>query len=401
MRKRIFTMIPLVALLASCGSAPDPLAAVAKQLPSDVTPVSTSTPEQQETYSRALNKVMEGITTFDFSKSVYELSLGLSVSVSGSYQGVAFSGSVGLSGSVTVGFDQYEENEEIYSRMFMSVDNLSFTANINLPSAMLERMPVTIPTRMNYSLKFAEYIEETPSGTFVYADYSDHGLQDIIKKFVEINVEEAKDIEDALDAILGEKGVSGYRPGLAKINLSSILPEIYQDMTNKALPPAIANKPISYAMDMMGDSIEEFLSKAGDMLPAIVELASPYVGVQSNGNELGKVTAVFNVNVASLIQQAGGDPSQVPVSGVFGLLVSVGTDHGSTVPVLEQLDLSANMTVSLQGFTIGVNGSLAFNAYFGSQAEAKYEDGGDDKSSYVDVTSVIADLMHSKGSEEI
>lgn len=398
MRKRIFTMIPLVALLASCGSAPDPLAAVAKQLPGDVTPVSTSTPEQQETYSRALNKVMEGITTFDFSKSVYELSLGLNVSVSGSYQGVAFSGSVGLRGSVTVGFDQHKESEETYSSMFMSVDNLSFTANINLPSDMLERMPFTFPTSMSCGLKFAEYIEETPSGTFVYADYSDRGLQDIIAKVIGMNAEEAKDIEDTLDAILGEKDGSGYRPGLAKINFTTLLPEIYQDMTNEALPPAIANKPISYAMDMMGNSIEEFLSKAGDMLPAIVEIVNPYVGVQYNGNELDKVTAVFNVNVASLIQQAGGDPSSVPVSGVFGLLVSVGTDHGSKVPVLETLELSANMSVATENFTVGLNGNLAFNAYFGSQANVKHVS---NPSSYVDVTSVITDLMHSKGSEEI
>ena len=391
-------MIPLVALLASCGSAPDPLAAVAKQLPNDVTPVSTSTPEQQGTYSRALNKVMEGITTFDFSKSVYNLSLDLSVSVSGSYQGVAFSGSVGLSGSVTVGFDQYIVSEETYSRMFMSVDNLSLSANINLPSAVLERMPFTFPTSMSYGLKFAEYIEETPSGTFVYADYSDRGLQDIIASIIGMNAEEAKDIENALDAILGEKDASGYRPGLAKINFTTLIPEIYQDMTNKALPPAIANKPISYAMDMMGDSIEEFLSEAGDMVPALAEMASPYIGVQYNGNELGKVTAVFNVNVASLIQQAGGDPSYVPVSGVFGLLVSVGTDHGSEVPVLETLELSANMSVSAGGFYVGINGNLSFNAYFGSQADVKHVS---NPSSYVDVTSVITDLMHSKGSEEI
>lgn len=398
MRKRIFTMIPLVALLASCGSAPDPLAAVAKQLPNDVTPVSKTSEEEQETYSRALNKVMEGITTFDFSKSVYELSLGLNVSVSGSYQGVAFSGSVGLSGGVKVGFDQYKESEETYSRMFMSVDNLSLSANINLPSAMLEKMPFTFPTSMSYGLKFAEYIEETPSGTFVYADYSDHGLQDIIAGVVGLNVTEQSKIDEALDNILGTKDGSGYRPGYAKINLSSILPEIYQDMTNNALPPAIANKPISYAMDMMGNSIEEFLSKAGDMLPAIVEIVNPYVGVQYNGNELDKVTAVFNVNVASLIQQAGGDPSSVPVSGVFGLLVSVGTDHGSSVPVLETLELSANMSVATENFTVGLNGNLAFNAYFGSQANVKHVE---NPSSYVDVTSVITDLMHSKGSEEI
>lgn len=398
MRKRIFTMFPLVALLASCGGAPDPLAAVAKQLPGDVTPVSTSTTEQQETYSKALNKLMEGITTFDFSKSVYELSLDLSYSVSGSFDGVTFSGSAGLRGSVTVGFDQYKESEETYSRMFMSVDNLSLSANINLPSAVLERMPFTFPTSMSYGLNFTVYIEETPSGTFAYADFSDHGLQDIISSVVRMNVTEQSKIDEALDNILGTKDDSGYRPGLAKINFTTLIPEIYQDMTNNALPPAIANKPISYAIDMMGGFIEEGLEEAGSMLPAIVEIVNPYVGVQYNGNEIGKVSAVFNVNVANLIQQVGGDPSYVPVSGVFGLLVSVGTDHGSSVPALETLELSTNMSVSVDGIYVGLNGNFSFNARFGSQANVKHVS---NPSSYVDVTSVITDLMDSKGSEEI
>ena len=373
MKKRLLMVVPVIALLASCGS--DPMDAVRKSLPGDVAVVDPGKVDQDVIDEYISDAFEEMFYSLEY-KAVYNLSVDLSFSVNGTNEAGTFSGSSRIKGDITLGYDMVLVEDVAYSSIFLKVSGLTVESNLKLPDAMKEEMPIPESISIR-NVDFYAYAFESELGAYAYVDLSNHSLQDYAKTALSLSGIKQEEIDGMLDSLLGEK-IEGteYRPGLAEIDLTDLFTQIDQAKTAQGAEPASEDDlehPISLLLDLGDSGVEDIKTGFNEMVSDILPALSPVVGVKysDEGGEvagLEKTSIVMNVSSSQVAEAIGIPADQMPVQGVAGLLVTVGMDKGSEMYCLEELSLSANVSGNIEGVSFSFNGSVSLTATYNEEA---------------------------------
>lgn len=406
MKFKYLSVIPLVCMLASCGS--DPMASVSQSLPSDVEQVNSQT--EQVKYAAAVEKAIAGFDNLDYYGAMYHLSLNYSVSEVMAGQGMSASVFASVSGDLTFGFETVSERMiHAYSGAFIKLSNFSLNFSSVLPEAIKEYYP--IPEQLNFSnINMAAYIFEGEDGATLYADLSDYNLQNAIQQGLALSgmPEEGKKdektgeyvygINDVMDTLLGERPAGSlYRPGKVSLNLSALLAAYAEENPDAGISQSEIEKPLTFAIEEMKSYVGEALEDIVGYLPMVCAALQPVVGVKTEqaliGEQVVKTSVVMNVSSADIINKFQIPAEQFPVNGYAGLMFSVGTDAGSKYPALEELKLSVNASINQgQGVNASINGSLSLDAHYDEQVELPTLSEQEIKE-YNDITEEILDLV--------
>lgn len=398
MKKRLLMVVPVLALLTSCGEN-DPMEAVRKSLPDDVNVVDPAT-EGAGVVEEYIDDAFKEMLNISEIRSVYHLAADLSVSTSVVVENATYGGNVRLKGDLYFGFETVTVDEKSYSSLFLDLDNFTLNSHLNLPDEIKQKMPIPEDIAFN-DVNLFVYATELEDGAVAYFDLSNHVLQDYIKTELVLNKMTEEQIEAALDSLLGKKiEGSEYRPGLALVNITDLLESINEARVaegveaieeEEMLHPITAM--LTFAQEFVGQietNIQEFVS---EFLPIV----SPIVGIKtteiSEGLEgLDKTSIAINVSSAQIAAALEIPPEYMPVNGVAGLLISVGMEKGSEDYALEEISLSANVSGSIEEVSFSINGSVSLTALYNEQATME-ELGDTAKLNYADVTATLYGLI--------
>lgn len=406
MKKRLLLVLPVVAFLAGCGET-DPMAEVQKSLPSDVEKIDPAEAEQGEIVEYIMDAV-NGVFNIFEDKAVYNVAIDLSSSVSGKENGQAYSSNAFIKGNLSGGYEVVDHNGVNYGSAFLQVTNFTVSADLNLPEALKEEMP--IPEHMaisnaNFYACIVETHVEDKDVAFAFFDLSDHSIQDYVKTTLLANEMPEAQVDLMLDVILGEKEEGEqYRPGKVHMNLSYILEtldEHFVALGKESIGEEAIAHPVLYFLEMAQDEATVYQQQYANMAMFVLASLNATIGIKEEAVEpsegamvgLDKVSLVLNISSAQVAEMMGVAPETIPVNGVAGLLISVGMDNGEEKDyALEELSLSVNLTYSEPDMNVAARGSVSLTASYNQEAEMVYPS-SEELTAYVDITDTVLDII--------
>ena len=398
MKKRLLMVVPVLALLASCGEA-DPMEAVRKSLPDDVSVVDPAK-EGEGVVEEYIDDAFKEMLNVSEMRSVYHLAADLSASISVAVENVTYGGNVRLKGDLYFGFETVVTAEKSYSSLFLNLDNFTLNSHLNLPDEAKEKMPIPEDIAFN-DVNLSVYATELEDGTVAYFDLSNPVLQDYIKTELALTEMPEEQIETTLDSLLGEKiEGSEYRPGLALVDVTKLLESINEARVAKgaqAMEEQEMLHPITAILTFAQEFVGQIETNMNEFVSEFLPYVSPIVGIKtteiSEGEEgLDKTSIAINVSSAQIAAALEIPPEYMPVNGVAGLLVSVGMDKGSEDYALEEISLSANVSGTIEEVSFAINGSVSLTASYNEQATME-ELGETEKLNYADVTASVYGII--------
>lgn len=398
MKKRLLMVIPVLALLTSCGEA-DPMEAVRKSLPDDVSVVDPAK-EGEGVVEGYIDDAFKEMLNISEIRSVYHLAADLSASISVAVENITYGGNVRLKGDLYFGFETVTVDEKSYSSLFLDLENFTLNSHLNLPDEAKEKMPIPEDIAFNDVSLFA-YATELEDGTVAYFDLSNPVLQDYIKTELALTKMSEEQIETTLDSLLGEKiEGSEYRPGLALVNVTKLLESINEARVAEgaqAMEEQEMLHPITAILTFAQEFVGQIETNMNEFVSEFLPYVSPIVGIKmteiSEGEEgLDKTSIAINVSSAQIAAALEIPPEYMPVNGVAGLLISVGMDKGSEDYALEEISLSANVSGTIEEVSFAINGSVSLTALYNEQATME-ELGETEKLNYADVTASVYGII--------
>ena len=415
MKLRYFITLPLVALLASCNSAGDSSAAKVKQkLPSDEKVVA----EDSEDYADCAGAIFAGVleTAFYVQNTLLHFGVDVDTKVSIKSEGITSNNSVNIHGAVNVGYAQtgttlvHETAYPMYGGFIEAKFN-TLKAHVEIP--VVEYVYDENDNIVDYTQKIEKMdfnfnglsctvvVNETEDGAIMYLDASNHALQDFIVAMLELSGMPAESVEpesededyiigynDVLDAILGAAGEDGYRQGKVQVDISALLIAFLTKVEAFATLVDYFNYPFYefYNMAVMGIimesgiDFEQILTTVVAMFPVL----GAKIGIKLDEEENAtKVSAVLNSSVKDMVKKFAGDDAEevlkeMPVSGNFGILVTVGTETGSEEFLALQQFIAAlalKISYSIKDNEGKVMTSISGNVDFKFTIDASYGEG--------------------------
>ena len=398
MKKRLLMVVPVLALLTSCGET-DPMEAVRKSLPDDVSVVDPAK-EGESVVEEYIDDAFKEMLNISEMRSVYHLAADLSVSTSVAVENVTYGGNVRLKGDLYFGFETVTADEKSYSSLFLNLENFTLNSHLNLPDEVKEKMPIPEDIAFNNVNLFA-YATELEDGTVAYFDLSNQVLQDYIKTELVLTKMPEEQIETTLDSLLGEKiEGSEYRPGLALVDVTKLLESINEARVAEgaeAMEEQEMLHPITAILTFAQEFVGQIETNMNEFVSEFLPFVSPIVGIKtteiSEGQEgLDKTSIAINVSSAQIAAALEIPPEYMPVNGVAGLLISVGMDKGSEDYALEEISLSANVSGTIEEVSFAVNGSVSLTALYNEQATMKELD-EKEMVNYADVTATVYGII--------
>lgn len=398
MKKRLLMVVPILALLTSCGET-DPMEAVRKSLPDDVSVVDPAK-EGESVVEEYIDDAFKEMLNISEMRSVYHLAADLSASTSVVVENATYGGNVRLKGDLYFGFETVTVDEKSYSSLFLDLDNFTLNSHLNLPDEVKEKMPIPEDIAFNDVNLFA-YATELEDGTVAYFDLSNEVLQDYIKTELALAKMPEEQIETTLDSLLGEKiEGSEYRPGLALVDVTKLLESINEARVAEgaqAMEEQEMLHPITAILTFAQEFVGQIETNMNEFVSEFLPFVSPIVGIKtteiSEGQEgLDKTSIAINVSSAQIAAALEIPPEYMPVNGVAGLLVSVGMDKGSEDYALEEISLSANVSGTIEEVSFAINGSVSLTALYNEQATME-ELGETEKLNYADVTATVYGII--------
>ena len=399
MKKRLLMVVPVLALLTSCGET-DPMEAVRKTLPDDVSVVDPAK-EEEGVVEGYIDDAFKEMLNVSEMRSVYHLASDLSVSTSVVVENVTYGGNVRLKGDLYFGFETVvTADEKSYSSLFLDLDKFTLNSHLNLPDEVKEKMPIPEDIAFN-DVNLFVYATELEDGTVAYFDLSNPVLQDYIKTELALTEMPEEQIETTLDSLLGEKiEGSEYRPGLALVDVTKLLESINEARVAEgaqAMEEQEMLHPITAILTFAQEFVGQIETNMNEFVSEFLPFVSPIVGIKtteiSEGEEgLDKTSIAINVSSAQIADALKIPAAQFPINGVAGLLVSVGMDKGSEDYALEEISLSANVSGTIEEVPFAVNGSVSLTALYNEQATMK-ELGETEKPNYTDVTASVYGII--------
>ena len=398
MKKRLLMVVPVLALLTSCGET-DPMEAVRKSLPDDVSVVDPAK-EGESVVEEYIDDAFKEMLNVSEMRSVYHLAADLSVSISVVVENATYGGNARLKGDLYFGFETVTVDEKSYSSLFLNLENFTLNSHLNLPDEVKEKMPIPEDISFNNVSLFA-YATELDDGTVAYFDLSNEVLQDYIKTELALTKMSEEQIETTLDSLLGEKiEGSEYRPGLALVDVTKLLESINEARVAEgaqAMEEQEMLHPITAILTFAQEFVGQIETNMNEFVSEFLPFVSPIVGIKtteiSEGQEgLDKTSIAINVSSAQIAAALEIPPEYMPVNGVAGLLISVGMDKGSEDYALEEISLSANVSGTIEEVSFAVNGSVSLTALYNEQATMEELD-ETEKSNYANVTASVYGII--------
>ena len=398
MKKRLLMVVPVLALLASCGET-DPMDAVRKSLPDDVSVVDPAK-EGESVVEEYIDDAFKEMLNISEIRSVYHLAADLSVSTSVVVENATYGGNVRLKGDLYFGFETVTVDEKSYSSLFLDLDNFTLNSHLNLPDEDKSKMPIPEDIAFNDVSLFV-YATELEDGAVAYFDLSNHEIQNYAKTVLAANSLTEEQIESTLDSLLGKKiEGSEYRPGLALVNVTNLLESINEARVAEgaeAMEEQEMLHPITAILTFAQEFVGQIETSMNEFVSEFLPFVSPIVGVKmSEAGEgvegLDKTSIAINVSSAQIAAALEIPPEYMPVNGVAGLLISVGMDKGSEDYALEEISLSANVSGTIEETSFAINGSVSLTALYNEQATME-ELGETAKPNYADVTATVYGLI--------
>ena len=399
MKKRLLMVVPVLALLTSCGET-DPMEAVRKSLPDDVSVVDPAK-EGEGVVEEYIDDAFKEMLNVSEMRSVYHLAADLSVSTSVVVENATYGGNARLKGDLYFGFETVvTADEKSYSSLFLDLDNFTLNSHLNLPDEVKQKMPIPEDIAFNNVSLFA-YATELEDGTVAYFDLSDHVLQDYLKTELVLNKMTEEQIDTMLDSLLGEKiEGSEYRPGLSFVNVTDLLESINEARVAEgaaAMEEQEMLHPITAILTFAQEFVCQIETSMNEFVSEFLPFVSPIVGIKtteiSEGEEgLDKTSIAINVSSAQIADALKIPAAQMPINGVAGLLISVGMDKGSEDYALEEISLSANVSGTIEEVSFAINGSVSLTALYNEQATME-ELGETEKLNYADVTATVYGII--------
>ena len=402
MKFKYLITLPMVALLASCGTQPEQVSARVKQkLPEDVVEVSDA-----EKSSSLVEEAVRSVSRFTLEDAMYNAQYSAEVSGSGKLMNFSVRESAQANLSVSLGFEKYdqtdaEEPEDLF-RGYIGVTDLDIHGSVQVPQV---KEKVTRKEAPEYELKTYEldvddvtlpmYYIETDDETDLYINASSSKLQDLIVTVAGISGMDEDSIDGMLDLVLGElpEGQQ-YRPGKLYLNVTSIMNGVLNEMFKETGVPAqfleIAKHPFKFASSYLTGMLASVFTEANiEAVTGVIESLKPTIGAKYDEKEaLSKVSLVWNSTYKNAIKKMGGDPSEMPISGSFGLLVSAGTENGSKELALQEvqakMDLKGPFESEMGKLTISSKIDMDLSASYGELAVVPSMPDGELVTSYVE-----------------
>lgn len=400
MKFKKFITVPMIALLASCGTQTGEQVSkrVIQRLPEDVVQV-----EDDEKSQGLIDEFVKGVSRFTLEDALYSGHVGVELSASGKILNLAVKEYAKLDATVLAGFKKYAQTEgenpvDLY-RGYIGLSDLDVKASLQIPTvnqSEAEESPSLQVKTVEVDLQdisLSMYYYETADGSKLYVDMSDTRIQDLVTT-VATAAGMSSMIDTYLDSILGAKEEGQqYRPGKFYIDVTNIINSyLTEKYAGSEIPSEyldVIKHPFKFLSDALVDRITSAFTEEviGNVVETIKGL-KPTVGAKYDEEKLSKVSLVWNSTVKNAVKEIGGDSSvQLPVSGSFGLEISVGNEHGSKALVLQELlakaDIKSSVNNEMAKLSISGAVDVECEAYYGSQAVVPAFPDGDTFESYV------------------
>ena len=398
MKFKYLITLPLVAVLASCGTSRSAAEKVNQKLPSDVKKVAADDEAYQDYINAAIDSGLGNLLSFD--DTLYHLRVDFDGKLNLKSEQVKSNNNASVHGDVYLGWNVLSTEDDDYFFAYVGVKDFTVKAHVEYP-VFDEETEALVNTNYDFNYKnlsLQVFYEELPGvGALAFIDLSNHGVQDLLKQaLVLAGLPEESTVDpeteepvigykDILDLVLGtaEEGET-YRPGYSYINISQILQAVTEpegddgEYTDEQLYTFAHPLPLIMmeAFEEAYESIAEVAQIAKFVLPSL----EPTVGakVDAEGNP-EKISIVYNSTVKDVVKKFAGedyDASELPVSGNFGIKYTVGTNNGSEELCLEELVVAFYGNVTTEDEDVVANGSidakLALDVHYGDQAQIEF-----------------------------
>lgn len=400
MKFKKFITVPMIALLASCGTQTGEQVSkrVIQRLPEDVVQV-----EDDEKSQGLIDEFVKGVSRFTLEDALYSGHIGAELSASGKVTNFNLKEYAKLDATVLAGFKKYAQTEEenpvdLY-RGYIGLSDLDIKASLQIPTVnqsgteegqSLKVQTVEVDLQ---DISLSMYYYETADAAKLYVDMSDTRIQDLVTT-VATAAGMSSMVDTFLDGVLGAKPEGQkYRPGKFNIDVTNVIDRYLKSKYEESEIPAEYLDAIKHPFKFLNDALVDKITSAftEDVIGRVVETIEnlkPAVGAKYDEDNLSKVSLVWNSTVKNAIKEIGGDSSvQLPVSGSFGLEISVGKEHGSKALALQELLAKADIKGSVNNGTgrISVSGKVDVEceAYYGSQAVVPVFPDSDNFDNYV------------------
>ncbi len=424
MKFKYFLTLPLVALLASCNSAPSAAAKVKQSLPKDETAISN----KDEQYQEILPVITNGLLTFNSLSALYHVKVDVDASAKINVQleegkTTKLSEKVCAHGEAYFGFDSvtYEGVDFVGSRAYLGVKDLSLTVDVNIP-VFTEDTSESGESTIEYSVEnsklnlkniyFSLLAADTPDGAILIGDFSSASLQELLSTVLTsfVKLPEIIDAETILDAILGErqKDASGEyipysRSGKVVANLTTVLTTVNNylidpdDSEDKGpIPAAFISSPVTALYGLLVMATQMIPAETITTINALLTAFNVQLGAKFNEDgKVIKASAVLNTTVKEIADKFINEEEQgtLPVSGNLGLLLTVGTETGASSIALEELVIAAELKINVEEMvSASLSAKLALDAVYGEQVQLPFPTSEEIKD-YEDITQSLAGLV--------
>ena len=386
MKFKKFITVPMIALLASCGTQTGEQVSkrVIQRLPEDVVQV-----EDDEKSQGLIDEFVKGVSRFTLEDALYSGHVGAELSASGKVTNFNLKEYAKLDATVLAGFKKYAQTEgenpiDLY-RGYIGLSDLDVKASLQIPGVSQSGEGETPSLKVQtvevdlQDISLSMYYYETADAAKLYVNMSDTRIQDLVTT-VATAAGMSSMVDTILDSILGAKEEGQqYRPGKFYIDVTNVIDRYLKSKYEEGEIPAeyldVIKHPFKFLNDALVDRITSaFTEEVIGKVVETIENLKPAVGAKYDDQEnLSKVSLVWNSTVKNAIKEIGGDSSvQLPVSGSFGLEISVGNEHGSKALALQELLAKADIKGSVNNGTgrISVSGAVDVEceAYYGEQA---------------------------------
>lgn len=386
--KKYFLTLPLVALLASCGgNTPSAAAKVKQSLPKDEVVVE----KEDENYSLLIPEVLESAFAMEYEGALYHARVDLDVkgTTKLEYQegkSKNYTQKVSVHGDVYLGYQFVTWPSEGGRKFdggylgYVGIQNLNVTVDVYIPSSSIEDSNSLI---QNYKFSAKDvslslYLAEEESSVILYGDFSSAGLQSLLINLIATYLAVPGDsVEELVDMFLGprekdSKGnyIANSRPGKVVANVTDIIDAINEQLADPeseepAIPEIFTSHPVYGLLMMAQEWVMESVSfEIISIIAAVLEVFEPSVGVKTENDILVKASIALNLSVKDIVEKMQVE-EEVPVSGNFGVLLTVGTETGASFISLEQFVLASELKISSENASGSISEKLSIEASYG------------------------------------
>ena len=406
--KHLF-VLPLVALLASCGNEGAKAYPVDQKLPEDLQVVES----EDDAYAYVEDKIVTSIFNFNEEDAAYHLAIDANISYSQSP--MAVKGAV--KGDV---YFAYEGLEGGIHDAYLFVQGLDLNLKVTVPTENNKTRTLSFVGKgVDFTLYYVEsLVDDTYVTTDAYLDLSDEGLQDLVYSVLNtMGYIESREMFDQMLLFL----FGADNPGYLHIDVSDVLYSVNKklkadwDAEQELLPPEereeypgtlgyFADAPFSTAFGLLKYYLSQWLAGQFQEIKGTILQIIPMIGATIAVNPenyrkegFSSASLLLNGSAKGIAEKLGASKEDLKyIPDVrFGLLVSVGNETGADSFALQELKLGLdikNMEVD-EGVKVSVQAQLSLECSYNDEVLLPFPENFDAYTANIDA--MLVELLYS------